>query len=290
MSFGGADLHCHSTFSDGVDTPAALVLGAVKAGISVLALSDHDALHGLPEFEAAAKGTGLVTVAATELSTRCDGDDVHLLGLFVDPEEPDLAAKLVQFRKDRDERGSAMVERLTAAGLPLDLGEIRATVGNAAFGRPHIARAMMARGYVQTFEEAFDRFLTRGKPGYVPKPKWSLPDAIASVHQAGGVAVIAHPVWYTNPEKVVTIGKEAGLDGLEVIHIDQDGLKESEFALMADRHDLLPSAGSDYHGPPEGRKQIGACRLPEEEWKRLVARAQQRRAEAGRRPVDLSPR
>ena len=107
--FGGADLHCHSTFSDGVDAPAKLVGYALEAGLSVLALSDHDALHGLPEFEAAAKGTGLVTVSASELSTRCDGDDVHVLGLFLDPEEPSLGARLEQFRRDRDTRGEAMV-------------------------------------------------------------------------------------------------------------------------------------------------------------------------------------
>src|SRR5258706_9606808 len=144
MSGGGADLHCHSTFSDGVETPTQLVARAGEAGLSVLALSDHDAIHGLPEFEAAAKGTGLVTVTATELSTRCDGDDVHVLGLFVDPGEPAFTARLAAFREDRDRRGEAMVEKLAAVGLPLDLAEIRAVVGEGAFGRPHIARAMVA--------------------------------------------------------------------------------------------------------------------------------------------------
>jgi predicted metal-dependent phosphoesterase TrpH len=288
--FGGADLHCHSTFSDGVEPPGALVTRALDAGLSVLALSDHDALHGLPEFEAAAKGTGLVPVAGTELSTRCDGEDVHLLGLFVDPEDPALTSRLATFREDRDKRGEQMVEKLAAAGLPLDIAQIRAVVGEGAFGRPHIARAMMAKGYVATFDEAFDKWLTKGKPGYVPKPKWPLEDAIAAVRAAGGVSVIAHPIWYADPEKVVSIGKSAGLDGLEVIHIDQEGAKQSEFARMADRFDLLRSAGSDYHGPPEGRKRVGTCRLDEDAWNRLVARAEVRRKEAGRAPVDLSPR
>jgi len=287
--FRGADLHCHSTFSDGVDAPARLVGYAVEAGLSVLALSDHDALHGLPEFEAAAKGTGLVTVAASELSTRCDGEDVHVLGLFLDPEEPELAAHLGRFRDDRDTRGEAMVEKLAALGMPLDIAGIRAVVGGGAFGRPHIARAMVAKGYVRTLEEAFDKWLAHGKPGYVAKPKWTLEEAIAAIRRAGGLSVIAHPIWYENPGKVVAAGVAAGLDGLEVFHVDQTG-KESEFARLAERHGLLKSAGSDYHGPPEGGKRVGSCRLDADGWDRMVAAARARRAESGRPPLDLSPR
>jgi predicted metal-dependent phosphoesterase TrpH len=288
--FGGADLHCHSNVSDGVEPPAALVSRALAAGLSALALSDHDALHGLPAFEEAARGTGLVTVAATELSTRLDGEDVHLLGLFVDPEEPELLAALARMRRDRDLRGEQMVEKLRAVGLPLDVTQIRAVVGDGAFGRPHIARAMVAAGQVKSFDEAFDRFLSKGKPGWVPKTKWTLPEAIASVKKAGGLAVVAHPVWYDDPEKVVAVAAESGADGLEVIHADQDEAAESAFGKMAARHGLLRSAGSDYHGPPEGRKAVGGCRLDEEAWNRLVSAARLRREEAGRAPLDVSPR
>ncbi len=288
--FRGADLHCHSTYSDGLEPPARLVQRGVEAGLSVLALSDHDAVHGLPEFEAAAKGTGIVTVTASELSTRCDGDDVHVLGLFVDPEEAELRAKLARFREDRDARGGAMVEKLLALGMPLDVEEIRAVVGDGAFGRPHIARAMVAKGYVKTFDEAFDRFISRGKPAYVPKPKWSLDEAIAAIRKAGGLSVVAHPIWYRDPEKVISLGVAAGLDGLEVIHADHDGQKENAFSSLAEREGLLKSAGSDYHGPPEGRKRVGACLLDEENWNRMVAAATKRRAEAGRPPLDLRPR
>jgi predicted metal-dependent phosphoesterase TrpH len=288
--FRGADLHCHSTFSDGLEPPAQLVARGVAVGLSVLALSDHDAVHGLPEFEAAAKGTGLVTVTASELSTRCDGDDVHVLGLFLDPKEPELRARLAVFREDRDTRGEAMIGKLAALGMPLDLAEVRAVVGEGAFGRPHIARAMVAKGYVKTFDEAFDSFLTRGKPAYVPKSKWTLEEAIAAIRKAGGLSVIAHPIWYRDPEKVVALGVAAGLDGLEVIHADQDGQKENAFGLLAEREGLLKSAGSDYHGPPEGRKSVGACRLDEDHWNRMVVAASKRRAESGRPPLDLSPR
>ena len=287
--FRGADLHCHSTFSDGVDTPARLVSHAVEAGLSVLALSDHDALHGLPEFEGAAKGTGLVTVAGSELSTSCEGDDVHVLGLFLDPEEAGMKAHLERFRVDRDARGEAMVGKLGALGMPLSVAAIREVVGAGSFGRPHVARAMVAKGYVKSLDEAFDKWLAHGRPGYVPKPKWTLEEAIAAIRAAGGLSVVAHPIWYQDAARVVALGAAAGLDGLEVYHLDQEG-KENEFGSLAEQHGLLKSAGSDYHGPAEGKRRVGACRLDAAGWERMVAAAHQRRAETGRPPLDVSPR
>jgi len=289
-AFRGADLHCHSVFSDGVETPAALIARAVAARLSALALSDHDGVHGLPQFEAAAAGTGLIPVGAAELSTRCDGEDVHLLGLFLDAGEPAFGDRLARMRRERDLRGEAMVEKLTALGLPLDLAELRRVVGGGAFGRPHVARAMVAAGHVRDVDEAFAKYLTRGKPGYVPKPKWTLAEAIAAVRTAGGLAVVAHPVWYADPEKVIAQGVEAGLDGLEVVHSDHDGAATGLFSRLADRYRLLRSAGSDFHAPGEGRKDVGSCRLGIAEWEHLVEAAVRRRAEASRPPVDLSPR
>jgi hypothetical protein len=289
-TFRGADLHCHSVFSDGVETPAALVARAVRADLSALALSDHDAVHGLPEFERAAAGTGLIPVPATELSTKCDGEDVHVLGLFVDPDEPAFEARLRQMRRDRDQRGEEMVAKLAGLGMPLDLAELRRVVGDGAFGRPHVARALIAAGFVQSLEEAFEKYLGRGKPGYVPKPKWSLAEAIAAIRKAGGLAVVAHPVWYADPEKVVAQGVEAGLDGLEVVHSDHNGAATGEFSRLAERYRLLRSAGSDFHAPAEGGKSVGACRLGAEDWDRLVGAAAARREESGRPPLRLEPR
>jgi 3',5'-nucleoside bisphosphate phosphatase len=289
-AFGGADLHCHSVFSDGVETPAALVGRAVRAGLSALALSDHDAVHGLPDFERAAAGTGLVPVPAAELSTRCNGEDVHVLALFVDPDEPGFAARLAQMRRERDLRGEAMVEKLAGLGMPLDLAAIRSVVGEGAFGRPHVARAMVGAGHVRDVDEAFQKYLTKGKPGYVPKPKWTLSEAIAAIRTAGGLSVVAHPVWYCDPEKVVAQGVEAGLDGIEVVHTDHNGAARGAFARMAERYRLLRSAGSDFHAPSEGGKSVGVCRLAEAEWRILVSAAVRRRAEAGRPPVDVTPR
>lgn len=289
-SFSGADLHCHSTRSDGLDTPSALVRRAVDARLAVLALTDHDSLQGVAELEEAARGTGLVTVAGSELSARDDGEDVHVLGLFVDPEEPSFQGTLAEMRTARETRGEAMVEKLAAIGLPLDLVAIRGAVAGGAFGRPHVARAMVEAGYVSSLDEAFDRYLTKGKPGYAPKPKWTFAEAIAAIHRAGGLAVLAHPIWYRDPERLVSQGAAAGLDGVEVFHSDQDGTKENEFGRLAEREGLLKSAGSDYHGPADGRKRVGGCRLEQELWEALVAAAERRRSASGRPPLDLRPR
>ncbi len=268
-----------------------LVTRALAAGLSALALTDHDSLQGLPEFEAAAAGSGLITVAGAELSAACDGDDdVHVLGLFIDPAEPELAVRLETIRRERETRGEAMAARLASYGIRLDIQEIKKTVAGGAFGRPHIARAMVEEGYVGSLDEAFERFLTKGKPGYVKKPKWAMEDAIQAIHKAGGIAVLAHPIWYGDPERVIRYGTTCGLDGVEVFHTDHDQMKENEFGGMAEKAGLLKSAGSDYHGPPDGRKKVGDCRLEDELWERLVAAARRRRDEAGRPPIHLTPR
>jgi len=289
MSFGGADLHFHSTASDGVETPAQLAARAVAAGLSVAALTDHDALHGVAELVEAARGTGLVACGGVELSVDVDGDDVHLLGLFVDEGDPALGARLAEFREVRDRRAEAMVERLSALGVPLDLARLRAEVRDGAFGRPHVARALVAAGFVASVEEAFARYLGEGAPAYVPKAKWGLDEAIGAVRDAGGLAVLAHPVWYRDAAELLRRGCAAGLDGLEVFHPDHDGVEE---ALLADaaRLGLLVTGGSDFHAPTDDGATLGSRRLDEPRWALLAEAAVGRRRSAGRPPLDLSPR
>ncbi|MBK9372611.1 MAG: PHP domain-containing protein [Holophagales bacterium] len=289
MAFGGADLHFHSTFSDGVESPSRLVQRAVGAGLSVAVLTDHDAVHGVPEFVGAASGTGLVAAGGAELSVDDGGEDVHLLGLFLDPDEPALVARLASFREVRDRRGEAMVARLAQLGVILDLPALRAEVGAGAFGRPHVARALVAKGVVKSFGEAFDRFLGDGAPAFVPKAKWGLGEAIETVHRAGGLAVLAHPVWYRDPAGLLRRGAGLGLDGVEVYHPDNDG-REEEFASEAEALGLLQTAGSDFHTPADAGKSLGARRLAEPLWESVARAAAARRRQAGRPQVDLSPR
>jgi predicted metal-dependent phosphoesterase TrpH len=289
MAFGGADLHFHSTVSDGVETPEALVSRAVAAGLSVAALTDHDAVHGVTVFEAAAAGTGLVAAGGVELSIDDGGEDVHLLGLFVDPEEPVLVARLALFREVRDRRGEAIAGRLEALGVTLDLPALRAEVGDGAFGRPHVARALVAKGVVASVEEAFRRFLGDGAPAFVPKAKWGLGEAIGAVRRAGGLAVLAHPVWYRDPGDLLRRGRDLGLDGVEVFHPDHGG-REEELFREAEGLGLLVTAGSDFHSALDGGRSLGACRLEEPLWDLLAGAATARRREAERASLDLSPR
>lgn len=289
MAFGGADLHFHSTCSDGVETPAQLAARAVAAGLSVAALTDHDAVHGIAAFEAAAAGTGLVTAGGAELSVDEFGEDVHLLGLFVDADDPFFGARLAAFREVRDRRGEAMVAKLAELGVDLDLAALRAEAGDAALGRPHVARALVAKGVVPDVEQAFRRYLGEGAPAFVPKAKWGLVEAIGAVRAAGGLAVLAHPVWYSDVAGLLRTGIEAGLDGVEVFHPDHDGREEALLA-EATRLGLLISGGSDFHSAAEGGKSLGARRLPEGHWGRLAEAAAARRREAGKPALDLSPR
>ncbi len=287
MPFGGADLHFHSTVSDGAESPAALAARAVDAGLAVAALTDHDAVHGVAAFVAAAAGTGLVAAGGTELSVDDGGEDIHLLGLFVDAAEPALVATLARFREVRDRRGEAIVGRLGELGVPLDIAALRAEVGEGALGRPHVARALVAKGVVASVEEAFRKFLGDGAPAFVPKAKWGLAEAIGTVRRAGGLAVLAHPVWYRDAAGLRRRGRDLGLDGVEVFHPDCDG-REASLLREARDLDLLVTAGSDFHAS-DGTRTLGERRLAEPLWERLARAATERRRDAGRLPLDLAP-
>jgi 3',5'-nucleoside bisphosphate phosphatase len=288
--FGGADLHSHSTWSDGRDTPAQLAGKAVTAGLSVLALSDHDTLQGIPEFEEACARAGVVAVPAVELSTRHGEEDAHVLGLFVDPDHEAFREHLSGFRRERVRRGEGMAARLAELGYPVDLEAIRRVVGSGSFGRPHIARALVEARLVADEDEAFARFLERGGPAWLPKPKWKMLDAISAIRAAGGLAVLAHPFWHDDPEGVIREGFEAGLDGLEVSHSDHVEADEIRFRDLARSLGLLATAGSDHHGAPGGQRPLGCRRLQVEEWALLAEAAAARREAAGRPALDLQPR
>ncbi|HQN09494.1 MAG TPA: PHP domain-containing protein [Thermoanaerobaculia bacterium] len=286
--FGGADLHFHSTASDGVESPESLAALAAAAGLSVAVLTDHDAVHGVQAFVAAARGTGLVAAGGAELSVDEAGQDVHLLGLFVDPDEPLLTSRLAELREVRERRAERMVERLAALGIALDLERLRAEVGDGAFGRPHVARALVAVGAVASVEEAFERYLADGAPAFVPKAKWSLGEAIASVRAAGGLAILAHPVWYADVTGLLRKGLGLGLDGVEVFHPDNEG-REEELLAEAETLGLLASGGSDFHSPAYGCP-VGGRRVGRPLWERLAEAAVARRRDAGRPALDLAPR
>ncbi|HKF41760.1 MAG TPA: PHP domain-containing protein [Thermoanaerobaculia bacterium] len=271
------DLHSHSSVSDGLDSPAELVGKMKTAGIDCFALTDHDTLQGLPEAREAAARIGVELVPGAEISADFRGqDDVHILALFVDEADERFNARLLERQENRRLRGERMARKLIEAGYPLDLDAIRQDVGDGVWGRPHLARALVRAGHAKSNDDAFDRFLGREHPWYVPSTKWQATEVLEAVHEAGGVSSLAHAVWYRNAEDLVIALASAGLDAIEVFHPDHDTAQEARFGSLARELGLLATAGSDFHGTPEGRKHPGGVAGTAEMLGLLRARARPR--------------
>lgn len=272
------DLHTHTIFSDGLDTPEELVAGAVAAGLDAVAVTDHDTFDGLPRARAAASGAGLGFVPGLELSAQVGGHSVHLLMYGGDPDDAALGAELGRIVRGREERIPAMVARLTELGLPLSLDEVASFAERAtSIGRPHVADALVARGYVADRDEAFARWLGDDRPGYVDRYAAPLVEAIGLARGAGGVAVIAHP-WSRSgrhqlPERFLAdLVAEHGLDGVEADHPGHLPSDRVALHALAARLGVLATGSSDYHGA--GKKagyHLGACTTAPEAYARLLA-------------------
>ena len=264
------DLHTHSAVSDGTDAPAELVAKAKQAGLDVVALTDHDTYDGLDEAVAAGVEHDIEVVRGIEVSTRRGGESVHLLGYGPDETHPGLNAELAQIRAGRSMRLAPVLDRLAALGLPLTEEQVLVRVGDSpSVGRPHIADAMVQAGYVADRKEAFDRFLADGGPAHVPRYAVELGRGIDLIHDAGGVAIIAHP-WGRGRERNLTVDiltalvAEHGLDGFEVEHQDHDPETRARLRLLADRLGVLGTGSSDFHGTGKTDHELG-CNLTSEE-------------------------
>ncbi len=247
------DLHLHSTASDGRLDPAGVMAAAKERGLVAAALTDHDTLAGLPEALEAAAELELEFVPGIELSTYDDAGSTHLLGYFVDLEAEDFSSYLAWARGRRVERARAIVEKLNGLGIGLAMEEVEAQVGeNGLFARPHIARAMLEAGWVKSYREAFDRFIAAGQPAYVPTGHTTPAEGIDQIHGAGGAAVLAHPVGSHDDERIRGL-RDAGLDGLEVLHPEHGAEEVRRLRRLADELGMLETGGSDWHGPMNGR-------------------------------------
>lgn len=252
------DLHSHSTVSDGLDSPAALVGRMADAGLDCFALTDHDTLQGLPEARAEAERRGIRLISGAEISAEWGGqDDIHILALFVDEGNAEFHAHLERRQDERRSRGERMAARLIEHGFPLDLEAIRADVGDGVWGRPHLARALVRAGHASSNDDAFDRFLGREHPWFVAYEKWKAEEVIDAVHEAGGVTSLAHCVWYRDSDALIRALAARGLDALEVQHPDHTPDLENALRLQASQLSLATTAGSDFHGSPDGRKRPG---------------------------------
>ena len=254
------DLHAHSTASDGSQSPAAAVDAAHKAGLAAFALTDHDTLAGVAEAQRAADAVGLRLVPGVELSVHQDQSEVHLLGLHI----RDVAAmqdRLEQFRDQRRARAEEMVVRLNALGIAMTMDAVLAQSDGGAIGRPHVAKALIAGGFVRDSREAFDRYLAAGKPAYVAKERLEVVDGVRLIHEAGGIAVFAHPGQEGRRERIEPL-VALGLDGIEVRHPSHSGEDMKRLAALTAHFGLVPSGGSDWHGAMQGGRVLGAMRVP----------------------------
>jgi predicted metal-dependent phosphoesterase TrpH len=248
------DLHTHSAVSDGTDTPAELVEKARAVGLDVVALTDHDTFDGLDEAAAAGERVGIQVVRGMELSCSRHGSSVHVLAYGADPASTGLAAEMALVRDGRLGRLAGVLAKLAALGVPISEAEVMAQVGTSpSIGRPHIADALIEAGHVRDRQEAFDRFLADGGPAHVHRYTIEVERGIDLVHEAGGVAVIAHP-WGRGRERLLpasaiqALARDHGLDGIEVDHQDHDADIRRRLHILADSLGLLATGSSDYHG------------------------------------------
>jgi 3',5'-nucleoside bisphosphate phosphatase len=281
------DLHTHSWCSDGTDPPAVLVAHAAAAGLDIVALTDHDTFAGWDDAREEAERRRIGLVVGAEVSCRLAGVSVHMLAYLPDPGEPDLNAVLERVREGREARVPLILERLRAAGIVLDVDDVAAQSREAAsLGRPHVADALVAAGYVTNRREAFDRWLSEGKPGYVTRYAPEPAEVVALILTAGGAPVLAHPRGRAsrkvlNDEVIATLA-DAGLAGIEVDHHDHDEGVRTELRGLATDLDLVVTGSSDHHGTGKDGHALGSCTTGEGELWRLLDRARVNAERAGR--------
>lgn len=246
------DLHVHSKYSDGTDTPAEIVAKALSLNMSAMALTDHDTVDGLREAYLAAKDTPLEIIPGIELSTDFCGKDMHILGYYINPYNPDFASYLEEFKASRDKRNRAMCEKLTALGMPVTIEELQSKYPNAVLTRMHFAKYMADHKYVTCTAEAFKSYIGDNCPAYVPREKISPYDGVKLILKAGGVPVMAHPILYKLPDetldKLVSDLKDAGLKGIETVYSTYAPCDERQIRTLAAKYNLITTGGSDYHG------------------------------------------
>ncbi len=262
------DLHTHTTASDGRSSPRELVDRAAAAGVHVLGVTDHDTVAGCAPSSAACAARGIEFVPGIEITAVADGVDVHVLGYFLDADSPRLAAFLATQRRRRIDRIHQIVGRLASLGMPLDADAIVAPAvsdHSKSIGRPYVARALVAAGFVGSVKEAFERWLVPGQPAFVPRLAASPPEVVTEIHAAGGLASMAHP-GLTRRDAEIPSYVDAGLDALEVFHAEHDAPTTAKYFALAERLGLAMTGGSDFHGDDAHGAEPGAASLPQDRY------------------------
>ena len=279
-----ADLHLHTLFSDGTFTPEELAARGKELNLVAMALTDHDTVEGCERMGRACADLGVEFIVGTELTAEFAEKEVHLLGYFIDPRNPRLLAEIKKFQAVRQSRIHEMTTRLNEINIPLRAETVFALANCRSPGRPHVARALVQEGLCASMEEAFERYLKKGRCAWVPKCKISALDAIGLIHQAGGLAVMAHP-GLNHCDENIPLLTDQGLDGLECFHTKHTPKMSRRYLRLAAQLNLLVTGGSDCHGFSKGKPLIGGVTLPAVFVHKLKDALQQRAA----RPAVAAP-
>ncbi|MEO0131871.1 MAG: PHP domain-containing protein [candidate division WOR-3 bacterium] len=263
------DLHIHTTYSDGLLTPAQVVDLARKSGLDAIAIVDHDAIGGIEPAVAAGKTLGVEIVPAVELSCLIGETDVHIIGYYIDYRNKKLIGILKEIQEKRIERAKLMIERLRKQGARVELERVLELAGEGTVGRPHIAQALLEEGYISSYDEAFWRYIGYHCPAYVPKEKLKPQEAIKMIKDFGGISVLAHPMSYNGHTQVISYLIELGIQGLEVWRCEHTPDDVKYLEEIATKHRLLRTGGTDCHGGRKGKILIGELKIPYEIVKRL---------------------
>jgi len=255
------DLHIHTNFSDGLFTPTQVVMKAKEVGLKAVGISDHDNVDGISEATEVGSHVGVEVVPGVELSSQFEGRDLHILGYYFDPDHPRLRKYLGRFQDERYRRAAKMTQNLNHLGVNLTMAEVEERARGRSIGRPHLAEVLMEKGYVETFQEAFQRYIGYSSEAYEEKYKICPEEAIRLISEARGLAFLAHPGRSVSNEVIFHLIK-AGLDGIEIVHPKLNERRTQALQQLVKNHGLLVCGGSDCHGGRDGRCYIGRYNVP----------------------------
>ena len=272
-----ADLHLHTHFSDGTYSPEEMVAQAQRHKLAALALTDHDTVEGCVRTALACEAAKIEFITGTELTAEHEGHEIHILGYFLDITNPRLLSETAKFQTVRQNRIREMVMKLNEVNVPLSAEVVFKLANCRSPGRPHVARALVQEGLCYNLDEAFERFLRKNRPAWVPKFKISAAEAIELIHHAGGLAVMAHP-GLNRTDEVIPALVEAELDGIECFHTKHSTATSEHYLELAGKFHLLVTGGSDCHGLSKGRPLIGTVKVPYQHVEKLKTAVAERKA------------
>jgi hypothetical protein len=273
-----ADLHLHTTASDGRLTPCELVRRAAELQLDVIAITDHDSVEGIqPALEEAKNYPRLTVIPGVEINTDVPKGEVHILGYFINYRDPEFNRALEELRNSRYERGRKMVARLCEMNIKVNWDRVVELAGNGSVGRPHVAQAMLEQGAVLSFKEAFDNYIGRNCPAYVERKKLTPAEAVKLVLDAEGLPFLAHPADIESLEQFVLKLKKAGIVGIEIYYNGYNSSTIAQLEKLAKRHELISSGGSDFHGIDDSiGASMGSVDVPQDSVEKLIHLSKQK--------------